>query len=488
MESTQKITRDTFFNIIHIFLKIVTGLILSVLITRFLDPKDFGCYTLLLSIMTTAALVINLGFPNTVVKYVSEYRGRKDSHSINGIIGYCLSLELKFGLFIISLLVLLIPLWKRVFPLNINEILVCSAGVLPLAFITIMSSIARGLRKFDLLGLVSFITLLSSLSFSSVVLLIGLKVKTLLVCVIFSNLIGLFMFYIFLRKDVGFRLMGNVDGEIKKKVGEYNKYLTAIVFIDFVILQNAEVLFLATFRTTQEVAYYSLAFTLANGIMIIPQAYTTVLFPVFSGIFGRGQEGLDSLYVLAMKRVTVVVLPILVVAFFFAKPIFSVMYPASYIESSLLFQILIVSSSISAVCGVGSSALYAAERQAAIFKLVIAMGAVNIVLDLALIPNFGAKGASIAHLLSQASASIITMIIFYRFSKISLLVNFFAKACVAALPMVLFFFTISKNFSSLYLCIISGFIGLFSYLVGLSLMKIISWKRIVNILVRSLYI
>lgn len=72
-----KISQNSFFNFLQILLKQLLAFGLSVIVARNLDPKEFGIYSLVLWILTFSLFGANLGFPNSMQKYTSEYLGKK---------------------------------------------------------------------------------------------------------------------------------------------------------------------------------------------------------------------------------------------------------------------------------------------------------------------------------------------------------------------------------------------------------------------------
>lgn len=112
------------------------------------------------------------------------------------------------------------------------------------------------------------------------------------------------------------------------------RFGTALVVSAFVItlLTQTEKLFLARFDSARAVAYYSVAFTLATIVAIIPRAVKGALFPAFSQMDG---SALDRLYSQANRHLTLVVAPIAVAMCLIAEPFLRIWAGAEYARHSL---------------------------------------------------------------------------------------------------------------------------------------------------------
>lgn len=166
--------------------------------------------------------------------------------------------------------------------------------------------------------------------------------------------------------------------------------------INFLIAQTG-VLMLGIFRTEAEVGYYAIAVKLATLSSFVIQAVNSMAGPKFSELFHTGK--IEELFYVAIKSTKLIFLttiPLLIGLIIFGKlilshvfgPDFAVVYPA--------MTILVLGQFINTVTGLNGMFLNMVGKQKVLRNIMVFAAALNILINLWLIPQFGFYGAAIA--------------------------------------------------------------------------------------------
>jgi O-antigen/teichoic acid export membrane protein len=164
-----------------------------------------------------------------------------------------------------------------------------------------------------------------------------------------------------------------------------------------------DVLLLSILRDTEEVALYGLAYRVLEGLIVLPSYFMFALFPEIARLTDD-RARVDGIVVTALEAMQVLALPLVTLGIVFADDIVAVIGGAEFEDSASVLRILMVALGISYVSGVYGNALVAIGRQDALFKWSLVVLGANLAANLALIPPFGAVGAAIAVVASEALA------------------------------------------------------------------------------------
>jgi len=149
------------------------------------------------------------------------------------------------------------------------------------------------------------------------------------------------------------------------------------------------------------VGLYSIPYKLTYAFQFIPLALIAALYPRFSEYFEHNKEKLAFLYQEGIKYLFLCVSPIAVGISVLAKDIIVQVYSADYLPSVLPLQILMVGLVFSFISFPIGAFLNACNRQKTQTTIVAFVLAVNVALNLLLIPRYGIVGAASAALIGN---------------------------------------------------------------------------------------
>jgi O-antigen/teichoic acid export membrane protein len=465
--------KNTALNFINVIVGAVVSVITIVFLARILGPQKMGDYSYVMWVLATAALIVNLGLPTAVSKYVAEYLGRNEEENAKAIIKITILFELLFSIVIGIGLFFLIPF------LSNNSIiqfyLKIIIFVIPFtAFIGIINAVLQGYHNFKEILKINIFVMSISLILIVGVLLISPGILNLILVGLFTNFLNVVVLGWFLRRKGSFKKL-KLGKEAKSRFIKYALSLTVIILIDVVVWQRSEVFFLNRYSTAVQIAFYSVMFSLTSRVMtIIPTALSGVLMPTVSRAYGeKNQKKIKEIFYKVLKYIAFIIIPLSIGGIVLAGPIIKFVFGQEYLGATLVLQILFVSSAFGALGAIPSSVLYGTEGQNFILKLGLVVMFINLGLDFLIIPKFGATGAAIANASAQILAVIAGIIYMLYRKKFKFPFFDFGKIFLSSVIMGLIILFLAKFLNQVYGLIFLILIGTAIYLIIILRMKFI---------------
>lgn len=165
-------------------------------------------------------------------------------------------------------------------------------------------------------------------------------------------------------------------------------------------LFNADLLFLRGFHGAATAGLYAAAYVLVSFVINLGDTYSIALIPTFSK---RIHEPiLAEVYAGAWIRCILVTLPVAVGGAIVAEHMIRLFFGAAFETASLPLGILIASAPFSVLRSVATAALIAAKEEAFLLRAVGFTAAVNVALNLIIVPRYGMVGAALVTLSTEA--------------------------------------------------------------------------------------
>ena len=142
--------------------------------------------------------------------------------------------------------------------------------------------------------------------------------------------------------------------------------------------------------------------------------YQSVIFPILSKFFKESQDLLKITYELSVKYLLLIILPISIVIFFYARPLVDLIYTNQYSLASVPVQILIWTVCFLFINGAASTLLNAINKEFTVTKVYITAAIFNVLLNVILIPLFDYNGAAMATVLSEVLITVLTLYYIFK--------------------------------------------------------------------------
>lgn len=164
---------------------------------------------------------------------------------------------------------------------------------------------------------------------------------------------------------------------------------------------SIDVILLSLLKGEHAVGWYSVAYKLTFALQFLPLALNNSVFPAFSRAFIVSRDALRSIFEQSFRFLLFLVVPLTAGVFIFVEPILNLRWSA-YSQTPLALRVLIIGLPFVFLNLILSSLFNATNRQRENTIHIAITLAVNVILDLLLIPSLGHVGAAWASVASSA--------------------------------------------------------------------------------------
>ncbi|NCT55147.1 flippase [Candidatus Falkowbacteria bacterium] len=460
MNKIANIAKNTSYLTLALILQKIISFSYFTLLARFVGPAFLGKYYLAISLTTIFAIFIDLGLANVLTREVAK-KDKEPSVWLGNI------LALKIPLTLLTLLALVILVGFLGYDSLTKTLVYVSAISMVLdSFTNSFFATSRGCHNLKFESIASVVFQLIVLFFGYGALLLG---GGLIWAMLALALASVFNFFYSLS-IVYFKL------KIKIKLiwdSVFAKDLIKIAwpFALFAIFQRfytyLDSVFLSIFSGDEQVGLYQVAFKIIYALQFLPLAFTASLYPALSSYWRHNKEQLAITFERALNYLTIISLPIIVGVFLLADKIV-LLFKDDYSAAAWPLKISIISLFFIFLNFPVGSLLNACDAQKRNTRNMIIVTIASVALNLILIPQFQALGASWVVLVTNFLMFILGMreakkiIGSWRKSIFSI----FFKALVASLLMgIIVYF--GANYINIFLLTIIAALSYFIFLYSL---------------------
>jgi O-antigen/teichoic acid export membrane protein len=201
-----------------------------------------------------------------------------------------------------------------------------------------------------------------------------------------------------------------------------------------------DTILLSFFRPSADVGVYGLAYKVVEALIILPSYVMVTLIPEIART-GEGDPRLRRILDQALSVMETVAVPLALVFIVFAPEVVRIIGGPRFHRADVVLQILVAGVAVSYLNAVFGNAAIALNRQAALFKLSVAVLTANLALNLILIPTTGIYGAASAVTASELLALLVLRRMFARLGYLPhnpKLARLILAGAAMAVPMLLF--------------------------------------------------
>lgn len=395
----QTLIKNSVLTLFNSVFMLATTWIISIWVARQLGPANYGIFSLVLWFTGTASWALGMGLIHAVTKFIAESKGGGDNDPTPVVL---FVLKVEVGLAIVSTVVLLAfrtAIADFFFsPSESFFFLIAFLGLLPGVLTAVFSATIEGIQKFEYFTYANLIVTPVSFAAKIVVLLLGKGINGLLTVMLVFSAVNAIFYFLVLRRE-GFFRKGDrrrLQPDVKKRIKRYNASVSAIIVCDKIVWDKSENFFLGRFCQATEIAYYNLGFNIAQRfVSVLPMTFWRVLFPAMSHYFGSGDRyKMERIFFLSTRYLAFFAFPIAAAGVILAYPMLLYFYGYEFVGAQRALQIVFVASLFLSLSNPASAVLYGYEKQAFIYKYGAVLAVLNIILDILLIPRFGAVGAA----------------------------------------------------------------------------------------------
>ena len=431
-QSLQKIAKGTGIIFIGTIIGMLLGFVSRIIVVRYITQSEYGIFSLALVLMSIFVTISTLGLQGGSTRYIAYFRGKNEEGKVRGVISSSLKIALIASiLFSLILLFLADLISMNVFHSSeLSTPLKILSTAIPFAVLMgIFTSFFRGFDRVE--PNVYFQNILRSIiyiSFLAGVILLGLSFLGVLYAYLASLAITCIVFAIYTIKKLPlptFSVKKGADANTATAINPIGKELLLFSFpllavaILGTVMNWTDTLMLGYFKTTDVVGLYNGALPLANLIPMTLNSMGFIYVPIVSGLYSKKFMGeMGRMYQVLTKWIFSITIPLFFILFLFPETVLNFLFGLNYIQAASALRILALGFMFHAFLGLnGLSLMVMGETR--FLMLTSLFGAIsNVVLNVALIPNFGIVGAALASLTSYSGVNILSSTKLYQLSKI----------------------------------------------------------------------
>ena len=401
MSTLYRASKNIIFKAIAEILSRAIYLFFFVFMARKLGSSDFGLFSFAFSLTGIFAVLIDPGLNIFYVREVSKDRSLADVYACNILTFKLLLSGLSFALLCLSLAALGYD--------NQTFRVAVLMGVLLIfnGFLDFFVSISNAFERMDIEAFLKVTNKLLLSVFGILALVFGCGIVGMIDWMIFSGFISLMLGYFVLRKLVSnFILL--VDWHLLKKIF-LNSMPMALTIVFTMIYFRIDVVMLSLFKVNNShIGFYSASVKLIEVLNIVPAIIVGGLFPIMSSYSEKFKSEFESLFKRTYQLLLVLIIPIVIITTLFSSEIINIIYGSSYTSSVTVLSILIWTSLFIFPNFLMTNIVIITNNQKLNIVYSLTCLALNVILNLFLIPSYGIIGAGIATVATDLTLFILT--------------------------------------------------------------------------------
>ncbi|HTY36191.1 MAG TPA: polysaccharide biosynthesis C-terminal domain-containing protein [Bacteroidota bacterium] len=394
-------------------LKFIVGVVIAVVTGRALEPVGRGEYTLMVLIITTITTMLNFGVPGTNTYFIAQKR-----YSIAQLTRASIVLTIPISILSFGIIWLIYAFQLDfLFPSNkFTPAIVLALGIIPVVFFTqFVQGIIMGQNRIKLNNYIS----LSSQGMLAVVMLILFLLKALTVTIAIVLYAASFLLSLGVICFTTFPPLG----EVLRSRLKWSDYRTLLGFSATIHVGNMAQFFnyrldafiVSYFLGLMGVGLYNYSKTFAESVWLLSASMAAVLLPTLAGQHQHSR-------MIAVKAVVAtfgVSFLAGLAAYIVGPTIILLLLHEPYAGCINPFLFLLPGVVIFSLTNVLATYLTAVGKPGYNAAIAFISFLFTVLFDILFIPRYGMSGAAFASGLSYTLSSIMTVIVFWRVSKMT---------------------------------------------------------------------
>lgn len=387
------------------FITAVIGLIIIGFLTRHLGQAGYGAYETVLSYLFIFTILADFGLHIIHVREISRHPEKEEFISGN-------IFTLRFVLLVLVITSAVIVGFFLPYPQETkNGILIATIFVL---FSSLSQILAGIFQKYHTFYLVSFSDIVSRLVQLGLVFLainsgLGLPAFIWILSLTAGLQFGITFFLS--RRFIRFPFI--FDFSYAKEILKISLPVAASILFTAIYIRT-DALMLSLMKPQADVGIYRLAAKLLETIVFFPALLVELIMPSFSRSALNSDDLFRQIFRKTFNILFLMAIPVVVILFFFAKPIILIIGGEAFIPSVLPLKIMALVIGMVFLNNLGGKALIALELQKAGMWIYVFGAVLNIFSNLLVIPKYSYIGASFTTLMTEILVTIMMFSILYK--------------------------------------------------------------------------
>jgi O-antigen/teichoic acid export membrane protein len=447
--------KNVMFSYISLIANILVGFFLLPFIVSSLGSSDYGLMRLIYSI-TGYVGILDLGLGRAVTRFTAMYNTKEKKKKINTVVTY--SLIIYSAIAILGFLVGLFIYFNfgSFFNLTQSEI---SKGkiVFMIGFVNSLlqlpamtfSAVIKGFNKYDYFYGTRIIKIILRAILIIVLFKMGFGLITLFIIDFLTSQSLNLSWFIFNIKKLKLRFsLGELDPGFKKEFGTYSFFVFLGIITDQIYWRTDNIL-LGIFKSTDDIAVYSISQSIIGYFKQIASSFTAVFLPKLTNMTfnNKSNDKVLSFFQKASSYQFIIVIMILVNFVFLGQDFVTLWVGKSFIDAYKYTLIIMIPLSIPLIKTTGYQILYAQNKHKTRSIVYLFNAIINIFVSIYLINKIGVVGAAFGTAIAMTLGNILFMNYYYKKALGLKIYKFFKDVCfktvLTIIPTILILITLN---------------------------------------------
>jgi stage V sporulation protein B len=381
------------------------GYLYRILMGRFLTPFEFGLLNLALPLQYMVVIFASSGIAPSVAKFVAQKRRASVVYSS---LFYYTIIGSAIGLFFYLLAE---PVATRVFQEpRVAGLIKISSLAFPLGLATAcLTGAFQGYNRFGYMGVTLVSQQVFRIVFAAMLVLLGYEALGAILGSTLGFLVALVPAFYMLRS----LRQSSFSAKLEEFKGVFFFSLpVSLTSLAAFVLAYIDALLIGYYLSPTEVGVYSAASPTSRLLLAFSSALYAALLPSISELQAKGETLKIKSYVLKAYKISfAVLLPGTLLSLYFADGIIGLLFPGEgYAGAAEPFKILIVGTAFLGIFTINAGIFQGLGAPKTPMKILAIAALIDVLLNIALIPILGIKGAAYATALSFAFAGVASTI------------------------------------------------------------------------------
>lgn len=261
---------------------------------------------------------------------------------------------------------------------------------------------------------------------------VNFTVENLFLVFLVSSTLHVAAYAVLARKTV----FGSIQPVAMRPVVAFASLFWVNTVVDFVLGRQGDVLLLANLHPDRaQASMYDVAYSIAQlAAMALTVGLSGVMFATFARLAVEDQQKMDRFYRFSIRIVSLLSVPAFCFVMANAEAILHVLYSSRYVAAAPFVVIILVFRVVSRLFGGPENAEYLLSRGrvGTVVSIGIIAASVNVVLNILLIPRWGAAGSVIAGGAANLLVNMLGALMVFKLSPNRLQLGFWLKLALVS--------------------------------------------------------
>jgi O-antigen/teichoic acid export membrane protein len=376
----------------------------DLLVIRYLATSEYGSWTYALSVVLFLKGMAQMGLHRAVARFLPMHLERGERDAFIGVLAFVVGTLLAVSLGIVTAFHAfpdIVAGLAGAAPGQSLEVLFIMVFLVPIDTLDdLLTNVCASFANSRAIFVRRYV-LSPGLRVGVALLLVALQadVRMLAYGYLFSGLAGVTYYGVSVLGEVRRRGLLTLPARLRLPVRRVLSYTFPVMGADVctILMMTTSPLLLGYFAGVNEVALFAVVVPLVALSNLVSQSFGLLFEPAFSRLHARGDlDGLDTLYWRSAVWVAVLSFPAFAIPFTAAEPLTAFLFGERYAAAAPILSLLALGAFADAGLGFNNATLRVLGQVRWLLGVNVLGAALNVVLNLLLIPRMGALGAAIA--------------------------------------------------------------------------------------------